>query len=118
TSASVSVEDGGPCPQCGSMRRTFAVSLGGSITPRAFLRGRALHPGLRKWFAQIENGSSFFRKTGRWYRLERLVDRARNWYREHITDSETSRVVRHVEEPLTDHTGRGSAKLHGKTHVD
>jgi hypothetical protein len=107
-----------PCPECGSTRRTVAVSLGGSITPRGFLRGRAFRCGARKWFAQIEKGSSFFLKTGRWHRLERLIDRARNRYREHIIDSETGRVVRHVEEPLTDHTGRGSAKHQGNMHVD
>ena len=115
---SVSVENHTPCPGCGSMRRMFALSLGGSITPRGFLRGRAFHSGSRKWFAQIETGSSLFHETGRWHRLERLIDRARNWYREHITDTATGQVIRHVEEPLTDHTGRGSAKRHRSIHVD
>jgi len=42
--------------------------------------------------------------------LERVIDRAKNWYKELITDPETSGVVRHCEEPLTDHRDRGSAK--------
>lgn len=42
-------------------------------------------------------------------RLERIVDRARNWYREHISDRRTGEVVRHVEEKLSDRVGHGSA---------
>jgi hypothetical protein len=42
--------------------------------------------------------------------LERVIDRAKNWYKKLITDPETGKVVHHCEEPLTDHRGHGSAK--------
>lgn len=46
----------------------------------------------------------------RWHRLSRVIDRRGNRYTEHIEDAETGQVVRHVDEPLTKHTGRGSAR--------
>ena len=42
--------------------------------------------------------------------LERVIDRAKNWYRELITDPKTGKVVRYCEEPLSNHRERGSAK--------
>jgi hypothetical protein len=42
--------------------------------------------------------------------LERRIDRASDQYYEHIEDEETGEVVGHVEEPLREHLGRGSAR--------
>jgi hypothetical protein len=43
-------------------------------------------------------------------RVRRVVDRRNNYYYEKIHDPETREVVREVEQPLTDHRGRGDAK--------
>ncbi|MBA2372134.1 MAG: hypothetical protein H0V71_10890 [Chloroflexi bacterium] len=67
-------------------------------------------PGVGKWFQKQKVGDEFHRLTARWHRLSRVVDRRRNRYREHIEDVETGDVVRHVDEALTDHTGRGDAR--------
>lgn len=48
-------------------------------------------------------GAEFFRKTQRWHRVERVVDRRDNRYYEHIEDEETGEVIRHKDEPLSDH---------------
>ena len=45
-------------------------------------------------------GSDLQHSTGRWVRLDRVIDRTRDWYREHISDPRTGEVMRHVEEPL------------------
>jgi hypothetical protein len=55
-------------------------------------------------------GDDFYRLTGRWSILQRTFDKAKDWYYEHIVDRETGKVLRHVEEKLSDHVGRGSAK--------
>ena len=55
-------------------------------------------------------GKSFFKKTRQWHNLERIIDKKNNIYKEFITNK-SGRVIRDIEEPLSDHKGRGSAKL-------
>jgi hypothetical protein len=52
---------------------------------------------------------SFFRATGKWHFVRRIVDRKTDRYFEHITD-ENGELIRECEERLTDHQGRGTAK--------
>ena len=40
--------------------------------------------GRGKWFQKQTVGDSFFRLTGRWHRMSRLIDRRANRYIEHI----------------------------------
>jgi hypothetical protein len=42
--------------------------------------------------------------------LRRVVDRRNNRYFEEIEDPKTGEVVRRVDEPLSDHQGRGDAR--------
>jgi len=62
-----------------------------------------------KPFLEGKYGDDQFRRTGAWNKIERTIDRRGNRYRELITDEEGN-VVRDVDEPLTDHVGRGDAK--------
>jgi len=78
---------------------------------------KARHPGVGRPFVEGKVGDDVHRKTGRWMRLERIIDRARDWYREHISDRTTAEVVRHVEEPLSHHQDHGSAKRPDKSDV-
>ena len=41
---------------------------------------------------------------------ERLIDRKNNRYREVVKDMKTGDVIHEVDEPLSQHTGHGSAK--------
>ena len=47
---------------------------------------------------------------------DRVIDRSKTppWYTEHVVDSITGEVIRHIEEPLKDHINRGSAKKQPK----
>jgi hypothetical protein len=63
-----------------------------------------------RWFAKVKAGDEFFHLTQRWHRLFRRIDRDDDWYSEHITDAETGEIIRSLEEPLSEHRGRGSAK--------
>jgi hypothetical protein len=75
------------------------------------LKGR--RPGLRRPFVELKTGQEWFRKLGRWHRLFRRIDHEADRYSERITDAETGEVVRELEEPLSEHRGRGSAKTPG-----
>jgi hypothetical protein len=55
-------------------------------------------------------GDDLHRKTGLWSRLLRIIDRQNNRYKEEITNAETGEVLRSVDEPLSDHKDRGSAR--------
>jgi hypothetical protein len=74
-------------------------------------RSAAKVRGRRLW--EIWRGDDLHQASGTWSKLYRLIDRRRKppWYSEHIV-SEASDVVRFVEEPLSEHQGRGSARDH------
>jgi hypothetical protein len=54
-------------------------------------------------------GDDFYRDLGKWSILVSTFDGLRDWHYEHIVDKETSRVIKHCEEKLSDHLGHGSA---------
>jgi hypothetical protein len=82
---------------------------------RLFRRARS--PGKVNYDVQHEEGDSFFRRTGRWHRLTRIIDRVRDWYFEHIVDAETGEVIRYRDEPLREHrTGTTKARKEDDDH--
>lgn len=107
-----------PCPTCGSLGRFYGQYLSGEITPRSMVKFKARHENRGKPFAWGKVGSDLYRKTGQWRRLERVFDRLNDWYREHISDRRTGKVIKHLEEPLSQHRGHGSAKKSRKKMPD
>lgn len=103
-------EDRQPCPTCGSASRHFEVALSATVTARSKLALKAKRPGMKRPFVEQVIGDDLHRKTGRWMKLRRVIDRLRNWYSELLTDPRTGEVVHKTEEPLTEHRGHGSAK--------
>jgi DNA-directed RNA polymerase subunit RPC12/RpoP len=99
-----------PCPACGSKGRKFGRGIHAELKLRGMLALKARHAGGGRPFVEGKIGSDLHRRSGRWMRLERIIDRGRDWYREHISDRETGEVVCHVEEPLSEHRGHGAAK--------
>jgi hypothetical protein len=65
-------------------------------------RGKYEHEALRGYEFDV---------SGRLMKKERVFDRQNNIYTERVVDSDTDEIVRDVQEPLSDHTGHGSAKL-------
>src|SRR6266478_9111244 len=74
------------------------------------LIAKARHPGEKKPYVEQTVGDDLHRKSGRWMKLRRRIDRESKWYDERITDPVTGRVVRECSEPLTAHRDRGSAR--------
>lgn len=84
------------------------------VTFKSKVTAKGRHPDERRPFIEQSRGDDLHRKTGRWMRLERIIDRARDWYFERVTDAATGEVVRECEEPLRTHTGHGSARADGQ----
>jgi len=90
------------CPACGVA--LHFKSLTAEVLVSGHLFRRARHPGTKaNYDVQLEDGSSFHRKSLRWHRLTRIIDRLHDRYYEHVTDAETGSVVRHIDERLSDH---------------
>ncbi len=62
-------------------------------------------------------GDDFHRETAKWMNLSRVYDREHDLYKEIVTDPITGEVVHECIEPLSEHTGHGSAK-HKKKNKD
>jgi hypothetical protein len=104
------VEERQPCPNCGSLERHFAVTLDGRVNVSSSLGLKAKSRGKGKPFMESKQGDSFSTSRGRWMRLLQIVDRRNNRYRKLVTDPETGEVIRDVDEPLSEHVGRGDAR--------
>lgn len=89
------------CPQCEAVM-SFKT-LGAKVGASGHLLRRSRQPGRANFETQQVEGDSFYRATGRWHRLTRVIDRHQDRYYEHITDEETGIVMRHVDEPLSRH---------------
>ena len=98
-----------PCPKCGSLA-TVEYAPGKEFDLRFTVRGGSLVPGTKKRLTKSIAGDSFFTKDGRMHYVTRHINKINNTYYERIIDKETGQVVREVSEPLSAHTGRGSAR--------
>jgi hypothetical protein len=102
-----------PCPACGSTRRTFNCAVAETIHPREHLRMKVKNPSFNgKGHIRIEQqaGDSYHRASGKWSKMERIIDRENNRYFEKFTDPETGVVIHLCDQPLSEHVGHGSAK--------
>lgn len=99
-----------PCPACGSITRAIQVSISESIVVREKLGMKGKRAGEKKSYIESISGDDLHRKTGKWMKLSRLIDRENNVYKEEVKDPATGDIVHRCEEPLSDHKGHGSAK--------
>jgi hypothetical protein len=90
---------GSPCPRCGDYGRRYRLKYPpGYDAPKL--------PRLRKWSVKAESRLSWHGSTGRWHVVQRTFDRKSDRYVEHVTDAETGDIIRHIDEPLTEHRSR------------
>lgn len=106
-------EESFPCPSCGSNEKTIKITIIEQVTAHEALSGKVTNKNYpskknprRKFFV----GEEIRRDTGKWVNKERNIDQDNNIYKEVVTDPETGEIIHFCEEPLTDHTGHGSAK--------
>ncbi|MEW5802370.1 MAG: hypothetical protein AB1847_09735 [bacterium] len=100
-----------PCPMCGSISRSFEVSIEEKIKVYSKLglrhkRGRV--PGRHSY--ESITGADLHKKTGKWMKIDRVIDRENDFYFEKVIDPKTKKIVHCCQEPLSSHQGHGSAK--------
>ncbi len=104
----------GPCPRCGdSETAAFPPGQEFALIGDISLISRPKDGG--RWGCKSQLKNSVFRANGKLHFITRVIDRWSNRYRERIVEVGTGAVVRGVDELLTDHVGRGSAKPKKKT---
>lgn len=99
-----------PCAACGSTARVIEVSVSATLEMHGSMAFKHKRPGHKEPIAEGVSGEEFFRKEQKWVTKERLVDRQADRYREKVTDAATGEVIHECDEPLSQHTGHGSAK--------
>ncbi len=99
-----------PCPRCGSRKRTLNATLEVDARVESGIRGKARHAGESRPFAEFRAEPSTRRATGERVFHERMINRAEDHYMERVTVRETGKVIHFCEEPLSKHTGHGSAQ--------
>ena len=55
-------------------------------------------------------GDDLHRKSGKWNKKERYLNKDSDTYKEVVVDPETGEIVHYCEEPLSQHQGHGDAK--------
>lgn len=102
------------CPSCGSVKRAFFVDiLDEAVIMHEQIAMKARRPnskGKQEIRLETKVGDDLYRKTGKWYKLKRIIDREHDKYFEEIIDPATGNVVRRYEELLSKHLGHGSDK--------
>lgn len=99
-----------PCPTCGSKKRHVSIEIHDSLTIHETLHTKGRRSGKNKPFYESMSGDDLHRKTGKWMKKMRIIDRDKDEYKEIISDPKTNSVVHKCEEPLSKHTGHGLAK--------
>ena len=99
-----------PCPKCGSSSRRYSEHCEDSFKVYDQYRIKGKHGGRGKFFIKEVGGANFYFKDQVWNHLVRVIDRENDRYIETITNMSTGKIVRHVDEPLSNHRGHGSAK--------
>ena len=102
-----------PCPRCGSTVRSYSETLTDSIElhdgHRAIGKNTTL-PSAKKLRFDTYSGVEHSYKYDKLVRVHRTVDKDKNWYGEKVIDPQTGETLHECEEPLSKHTGHGTAK--------
>lgn len=88
-SASLQPEQRTPCPSCGSITRAIQVSISERVVIREKLGMKARHKDAKKPYVESVSGDDLHRKTGKWMKLSRLIDRENDLYRKEVKNPST-----------------------------
>ena len=102
-----------PCPRCGSNLRHINVSVSSEVQTKEQVGSKVKDPtmpGKKKIKIEKIVGDDLHRKSGKWYKKMRVIDRENDRYVEEVVDPVTGDVIHRCEEPLSEHYGHGSAK--------
>lgn len=104
------------CPNCGSRNRDISLKVSDSvgIHDQTRVKTKRIVNGKTEIIHIQKIGDDYYRKTGKWNFLHRIIDKLQDYYYELIKDGETGEIVIEKTEKLSNHQGYGSAKLKKK----
>ena len=108
-------EDDKVCPNCGSKKRHIKLNIEEKIELHDQIEGEVKEKGIKKPVKEFKVGDDLHRKSGKWYHIERHINRKDNYYKEIVKDKTTGKIIHNCEEPLSKHRGHGSAKRKRKS---
>ncbi|MEK9133364.1 MAG: hypothetical protein AAB333_00745 [Pseudomonadota bacterium] len=76
-------------------------------------KGASGDPDLR-----VKIADDLHRETNEWRQLKMVIDKKSDTYEKTVINPETDEVLYYQKEPLSRHTGRGSAKQKPKKHFE
>jgi hypothetical protein len=100
-----------PCPECGSRRRHITMNVAEELKLYEQLRVRQKEKGTPGYIHDQITGDDYTKATGKFNKKVRIIDRRNDRYYECVTDAETGKVMHLRDEKLSEHYGRGNAKL-------
>jgi len=92
------------------MTRAIQISISENVVIHEILGMKAKHKDAKRPYVELVSGDDLHRKTGKWMKLSRLIDRENDLYKEEVKNPETGDIVHRCEESLSEHTGHSSAK--------
>ncbi len=102
-----------PCPYCGSSLRHFKLSFSDEIQIKEQVGLKVKDPtqtGKKKIRIEQLVGDDLHKRSGKWFKKERVIDRENDRYFEEVVDPDTGEVLHHCDEPLSQHHDHGSAR--------
>jgi len=108
------LDDVRPCAGCGSKARTFRVEFRNEIVLRSLIVWKQKRPGEKKPIVEGKRGADWNHDVGEFREIEQVADRQNNRYSKKVTRP-NGEIVREVDEPLSEHRGRGSARRANKS---
>ena len=105
-----------PCGNCGSTASHVTVTIEDTIALHDSLEWEGNDSNLpsrkkqKKTRVEGKTGSEWSAHLQKMVHKERLIDRKSDRYQELVKDLETGEVIHEIDEPLSEHTGHGSAK--------
>lgn len=100
-----------PCTSCGSIKKTFFVSINEKVTLRDGLGLKAKRPGDKRPYVESLNIPDYSARLNKVVHKTRVIDRDNDRYSEAVIDYDSGEIIHHSDEPLSQHRNHGSAKL-------
>lgn len=89
--------------------QTLPIFVHDDINVHESVRLRDKQKGKKRPSKEVTSGLDFYRDTKEWRHIDRVIDWESNSYKETIMCPD-GKIIRHCDEPLSEHRERGSAK--------
>jgi len=106
------------CPQCGTKKVNPVEYHEDTINILELSKYKITdpkQPSNKKTRVEKIEGDKFSYGRQKYVKLTRIIQRDKNRYYEKVQDPDTGEIIREVDEPLSEHINRGSAKKNSQS---